>query len=131
MAFSRPTHRPLFLMRSFARFARAVRLQQTTRPTLWADWFAAAGHPVAQAARGPRFEQFSMIAQAAVHGLGAALLPRFLVQEEIDSGALVPLPGPHLQGPDAYHLVVPDARAETPLVQALRDWLLAECAGKP
>ena len=131
VALSSPAYQREQGLRRVADLARAVRLQQTTRPTLWADWFSAAGHPVAQAARGPRFEQFSMIAQAAVHGLGAALLPRFLVQEEIDSGALVPLPGPHLQGPDAYHLVVPDARAETPLVQALRDWLLAECAGKP
>ncbi|RUP30563.1 MAG: LysR family transcriptional regulator, partial [Curvibacter sp.] len=131
VALSSPAYQRAQGLRRVADLARAVRLQQTTRPSLWADWFAAAGHPVAQAARGPRFEQFSMIAQAAVHGLGAALLPRFLVQEEIDSGALVPLPGPRLQGPDAYHLVVPDARAETPLVQALRDWLLAECAGKP
>ena len=34
-----------------------------------------------------------MIAQAAISGLGAALLPRFLMEEELASGALVELPG--------------------------------------
>lgn len=126
VALCSPAYQRAQRLRRAADLARAVRLQQTTRPLLWAEWFAAAGQPVEQAARGPRFEQFAMMAQAAVHGLGAALLPRFLVQDEISSGALVVLPGPQLQGPEAYHLVVPDARAHNPLVQAFQAWLLAE-----
>ena len=107
--------------------AGAALLQQTTRPDLWAQWFERAGCDAAQPRRGPRFEQFSMMAQAAVHGLGVALLPRFLVEDEIASGALLRLPGPALQRSEAYYLVVPEARAEKPLVQAFRDWLVAQC----
>ena len=44
-------------------------LHQTTRPMLWADWFEQEGVPAPQALRGPRFEQFAMIAQAAISGL--------------------------------------------------------------
>ena len=31
---------------------------------------------------------------------------------------------------DAYYLVYPEARAQSPLVKAFRDWLVAECAGQ-
>lgn len=104
-----------------------VLLQQTTRPTQWADWFEQVGVDSAHALRGPHFEQFAMIAQAAVSGLGAALLPRFLVETEIDSGALVELFPQALTSTDAYYLVYPESRAEAPLVRAFRDWLLAQC----
>jgi LysR family glycine cleavage system transcriptional activator len=95
--------------------SRAVLLQQTTRPTQWADWFEQLGADAAHALRGPRYEQFAMIAQAAVSGLGAALLPRFLVEAEIASGELVQL------FPQAY----PESRAQAPLVRAFRDWICA------
>ncbi|BDT68850.1 glycine cleavage system transcriptional activator [Comamonadaceae bacterium OS-1] len=102
---------------------KAVLLQQTTRPTLWADWFEQVGTDGQHALRGPRYEQFAMIAQAAVSGLGAALLPRFLVEAEIASGALVQLFDQALQSSDAYYLVYPEPRAQAPLVMAFRDWI--------
>lgn len=109
--------------------ARAVLLQQTTRPTQWADWLEQVGAAGVHALRGPRFEQFAMIAQAAVSGLGAALLPRFLVETEIASGALVELFPQALTSTDAYYLVYPESRAQAPLVRAFRDWLLGQCNG--
>ena len=105
--------------------SRAVLLQQTTRPTQRADWFEQVGADGQHALRGPRYEQFAMIAQAAVSGLGAALLPRFLVEPEIASGALVQLFAQALQSSDAYYLVYPESRAQAPLVMAFRDWIRA------
>jgi LysR family glycine cleavage system transcriptional activator len=107
--------------------ARVVLLQQSTRPTQWAEWFEHAGEPTALALRGPQYEHFAMIAQAAVAQLGAALLPRFLIEQELHAGTLVSLSGPALTSADAYYLVYPEARAHTPLVTAFRDWLVAEC----
>lgn len=103
--------------------SRAVLLQQTTRPTQWADWFEQVSADGQHALRGPRYEQFAMIAQAAVSDLGAALLPRFLVEPEIASGALVQLFAQALQSSDAYYLVYPESRAQAPLVMAFRDWI--------
>jgi LysR family glycine cleavage system transcriptional activator len=105
-----------------------VLLQQTTRPTQWADWLGQVGADGVYALRGPRFEQFAMIAQAAVAGLGAALLPRFLVETEIASGALVELFPQALTSTDAYYLVYPESRAQAPLVRVFRDWILEQCA---
>lgn len=104
-----------------------VLLQQTSRPAQWADWFEQVGADSAHALRGPHFEQFAMIAQAAVSGLGAALLPRFLVETEITSGALIELFPQALTSSDAYYLVYPEARAQAPVVRAFRDWILAQC----
>ncbi|WP_394790540.1 LysR family transcriptional regulator [Rhodoferax sp.] len=111
--------------------SRLVLLQQTTRPTQWADWFEQVGADGVHALRGPRFEQFAMIAQAAVSGLGAALLPRFLVQTEIASGALVQLFPQALNSSDAYYLVYPESRAQAPLVRAFRDWILGAAKAAP
>ena len=76
---------------------------------------------------GPRFEQFAMVSQAAVAGLGLAIVPRFLIEEELRSGALVvPVDRP-ISGSEGYYLVYPQARAQLPAVVAFRDWLLGEC----
>ncbi len=114
-------------IRQIQDLSSVVLLQQTTRPAQWADWFEQVGAESTHALRGPRFEQFAMIAQAAVSGLGVALLPRFLVENEITAGALVELFPHALTSTDAYYLVYPESRANAPLVQAFRDWLLAQC----
>ncbi|MFN7156221.1 MAG: LysR family transcriptional regulator [Acidovorax sp.] len=111
--------------------ARVVLLQQSTRPTQWAEWFERVGAPTNLALRGPRSEQFAMIAQAAVSGLGAALLPRFLIEPELTAGSLIELSTTVLtSSDDAYYLVYPETRAQTPLVKAFRDWVVGECAGQ-
>jgi LysR family glycine cleavage system transcriptional activator len=111
---------------------RATLLQQATRPMLWADWFKAAGIDEVDALRGPRFEQFSMVAQAAVAGLGVALVPRFLAAEEVSEGKLLVLRSHTLSGTGGYYLVYPESRAQAPLVRSFREWILAEAgSGNP
>ena len=121
-----PAYRLRHGIREVADLASAVLLQQSTRPTQWAAWFDQVGGDFAHAMRGPRFEQFAMIAQAAVSGLGAALLPSFLVEAEIAAGTLVRLFPQSLHSADAYYLVYPKARAQTPVLLAFRDWILAQ-----
>ncbi len=107
---------------------RAPLLQQSTRPRAWASWLEQQGLPPERALMGPRFEQFAMVSQAAVAGLGLAIVPRFLVEEELRAGSLViPFDRP-VTGSGGYYLVYPEARAEWPAVIAFRDWLLEECA---
>jgi LysR family glycine cleavage system transcriptional activator len=105
---------------------RATLLQQSTRPTAWAEWFASAGVEVGNPLRGPRFEQFAMVAQAAAAGLGAALIPHFLIAEELASGRLKILFPQSLVSGGAYYLVYPEHKAETPLLRSFRDWILDE-----
>lgn len=105
---------------------RATLLQQSTRPTAWAEWFASCGVEGSNPLRGPRFEQFAMVAQAAVSGLGAALVPHFLIADELASGRLEILFPQSLVSDGAYYLVYPETKAEAPLVRSFRDWILAK-----
>jgi len=104
-------------------------LQQSSRPTQWAEWFEQVKVAAPHAMRGPRYEQFSMLAQAAASGHGLALVPRFLVEEEIAAERLVVLFREALITQHAYYLVIPEAGGGNRLVQAFREWLVGEaCA---
>ncbi len=100
-------------------------LQQSTRPDGWRQWFEAAGVDAPHALSGPRYELYSMTVAAAAQGLGVALTPRLLVEDELASGRLVvacPLSQPSGRH---YWYVTPDRADEAPGVAALRDWLCA------
>lgn len=105
-------------------------LQHTTRPNAWVEWLAAAGQSRINGLKGPRFEHFSMVIQAAIAGIGIAVLPRFLVEDEIAAGRLtIPFDIP-VRSNHAYYLVHPEEKAELPALRAFRDWLLAEVKRK-
>ena len=59
---------------------------------------------------------------------GAAVLPRFLILEELASGKLVSPFGPVVRSPTPYYLVYPPANRGLPALQCFRDWLLAQTA---
>ncbi|WP_244635953.1 LysR family transcriptional regulator [Chthonobacter albigriseus] len=105
---------------------RVPLLHQSTRPTAWRDWFAAAGVTSRNAFKGAHFDQFAMIAEAAVAGLGVALVPRFLVEEELRSGRLVVLFDAPLSSGTGYWFVYPEAKSGSALVRAFADWLKRE-----
>ncbi|MDZ7858092.1 LysR substrate-binding domain-containing protein [Sphaerotilus sp.] len=105
-------------------------LQQTTRPHAWRRWFEAAGLACEGDLRGPRYEQFSMSVQAAVLGLGVALVPDFLVADELAQGRLCQaVPQAH-DSDRAYYFVVPEGREHEPLLVRFGRWL-ADSAADP
>lgn len=109
--------------------AAAPLLQQSTRPESWRQWFRAMDAAPPQSMAGPRYELFSMLAMAAIHGLGIALMPRMLVEAELAQGLLVVLSPVPWRSDRNYYLVSPEAAREPAALGALRDWLLAEAGG--
>lgn len=99
-------------------------LQQSTRIDAWRQWFEAQGIAAAQALSGARFEQFSMTAAAAVHGMGLALVPLLLIADELARGELVVACERPLANQHAYYLVRPDGSGSPPATQIFLDWLL-------
>ena len=99
-------------------------LQQSTRQSAWADWFAAVNVAAPAVPLGPRYGQFAMVVQAAVVGLGAAIVPRFLVEPELKDGSLVVPFEQSIGSKQAYCLFYPEARRNDPALRAFRDWLL-------
>ncbi|WP_404373089.1 transcriptional regulator GcvA [Sphingomonas sp. MMS24-J45] len=105
-----------------------VLLQHTTRPLAWSQWLTDAGITDLNPEMGPSFEHFFMLIQAAVAGLGLALLPRFLIDDELRSGALVSPFARNTIYDGGYYLICPTARRDLSKIRAFRDWLLAESA---
>ena len=105
---------------------RARLLHQINRPTAWRDWFAAQGITSVDTVRGPRFELFAMLMDAAVAGVGVALLPTCLAARECADGTLTILPSHAGHRGEAYYLVIPESKRESPRVLAFRQWILAE-----
>lgn len=99
-------------------------LHLTTRPMAWADWFDAIGLEAATGLKGPRYEQFSLLAQAAAAGLGVALLPRILIEDELASGRLVAPFDVTFKSPNAYYWVVPEEKGSSGVLQHLTQWLI-------
>lgn len=97
-----------------------------SRRDAWPKWFMAAGVDNAVPAASSVFEQFMMLAQAAVSGVGAALIPRFLIEDELRSGAL--LQPFQIEAPQSgsYYFVYPADRIRSDTFQRFRDWLLRE-----
>jgi len=98
-------------------------LQQSTRPLAWRQWFDAMGVDAPRALDGPRYELFSMLAQAATLGMGVALIPPLLIEAELASGQLVVACPRALPGERAYYLVQPAQQAPSPALAAFGAWL--------
>lgn len=91
--------------------ARLPLLQQTTRPSLWLDWFRDAGIDPRSILRGPRFEHFDMVITAAVSGLGIALVPEVLAEAELADGRLELASERRLVVSAPYSLIYPERSA--------------------
>ncbi|MEX0707598.1 MAG: LysR family transcriptional regulator [Woeseia sp.] len=100
-------------------------LHLESRANAWHDWFAAQEIDVTINSPGMLCQQFSLVIQAAVAGVGVALLPRFLIHGELERGELVALLDTPFTTRMAYYLVTPTNRIDYPPVVALREWLLA------
>ena len=101
-------------------------LYLTSRPQAWNRWLRDAGVEPPAYRGGPTFEHFLMLAQAAAAGAGVALVPRFLIEPELEAGALVvPIDRP-LVTEEAYFLVYPEARLASHSLRAFRDWIVRE-----
>ncbi|MBS9722129.1 LysR family transcriptional regulator [Tianweitania sp. BSSL-BM11] len=106
-------------------------LQLATRPKLWSQWFTMAGVDAPTAFRGHRLDQFSMIIEAAIAGMGYALLPRYLIETELRTGVLQVVVDLPLQTENSYYVVTPETKQTLPLAQQFTDWLLGQVGSSP
>jgi LysR family glycine cleavage system transcriptional activator len=92
----------------------------------WSMWLAARGVRGVDGLRGPRFNQSSLVIEAAANGRGVALAKRTLAQADLEAGRLV-APLQIATAVDfAYYLVHPKAKGRLPQVKAFISWIEAE-----
>lgn len=101
-------------------------LQHFQMPALWAEFTELHGMRGAVPAHTIRYGYFSVIIEAAAAGLGAALLPRCFVRDELRGGKLVNPAGVGFDSVSACWLLLPSDRPRFPGAVALTDWLLDE-----
>ncbi|WFU71209.1 LysR substrate-binding domain-containing protein [Bradyrhizobium sp. CB2312] len=106
---------------------KAPLLGISTRPGAWDQWFSAQ-NIVGGSGQMMYFDQFATAAQAAMAGVGVALLPTFLIQDELANGKLVRALDLPIESAERYYLVWPTERSSHPPLIAFRDWVLAESA---
>jgi LysR family transcriptional regulator, glycine cleavage system transcriptional activator len=120
-----PGERSAALAMTAADIARQTLIHHTSVPTAWHLWGESHRLPDFRAQAGQYFEQYTLVIQAVIAGLGVGLLPRCLVQEELDSGQLVmPLSDEiHMQA--GFFLCHSPHKEAMPNLVAFRDWLTA------
>jgi DNA-binding transcriptional LysR family regulator len=101
-------------------------IHHRTAPELWPRWLAAARLPGPAASQGPQHDLMSMALNAALVGLGVALLPAYMADEAVAAGRLLRLSARSVVADRGYWLVLPPHAAQRAGVQALRAWLLAQ-----
>jgi len=97
----------------------------------WKPWFEAAELDWPEPTRGPMFSDTSHTMQAAVDGQGIALARSTLLGNDVHNGLLVRLFAVSVPGRYKYYLAYPPRLANSPKLDAFRQWVLAEIAAEP
>lgn len=101
-------------------------LQQASRPSLWMDWFAEAGMDHRTILRGARFEHFGMVINAAMAGIGVALVPELHVEDLLQRGNLKCISARRLSTGTTYSLICPQRSGDNATLANFRAWLSEE-----
>ncbi|MDX2480426.1 MAG: LysR substrate-binding domain-containing protein [Desulfuromusa sp.] len=104
-------------------------LHLTSRPNQWRDWFELAELTGFNTTHGTQHEHFSILISAACAGLGIALIPRFLIDEELEKKQLSIVFDISLKSDAAYYLVYPEENLSSSALKRFRTWLLDEVKG--
>lgn len=97
-----------------------------TRPQAWQEWFRQMGVDAPHPLPGTVHDQFATINQAALHGLGIALMPNYVVEQDLATGKLVAAFPEAVETVGAYYLVWPREKSDDPSLRQFRHWLASQ-----
>lgn len=107
-------------------FAKFPMLQNASRPSMWLHWLRLAGLDYKGRIQGTRFAHSDMIINAAVHGVGIAVVPTCYVESELSRNELHMPFGPSILSGDSYYAVYPERKAHQHSVVAFCSWVKRE-----
>ncbi|AFK56070.1 LysR substrate-binding domain-containing protein [Tistrella mobilis] len=105
---------------------RITLIQNVSRPSLWMHWLRAADIPFTGPILGPRFSVTDMIIEAAIAGMGLAVVPESYVLAELADGRLKPAFPQRCSSGEGFYMCCPEAFMSQNGVAAFRRWFLAE-----
>lgn len=92
----------------------------------WQHWLDAAGLSGTDVRGGMEFDLLDLVIEAACNGLGIAVVDRFMVASQLQSGQLVPVLDVEIEGHESYWLVTRTDQPEPANVRDFRAWLQSE-----
>ncbi len=99
------------------------------RKSVWQLWFKQAGLSEPERANRIFMESSMQAIEAAVNGLGIALIPELFIREDVAAKRLAIFPKQKIKSPSSFYLVFPELSLQKKKVQVFRDWLLTQAAG--
>ncbi|VFR60716.1 Glycine cleavage system transcriptional activator [plant metagenome] len=126
IAIASPAATPAGLAPEPAWAASQTLLTVASNPQAWAEWFSVHGLDHRQMRVGPSFELTSHLIQAVRAGMGVGLVPKALVEDELQRGDLVAV-SEAIASQRGYYLVYPPRNESLPALAAFKEWLLAAC----
>lgn len=120
------------LMPAGTRLAKAVKslplLHQNAALEAWPAYLEQAGIKLAHPDDGSRYGLLTMGLQAALGGMGLALLPEYVAGEDIKAGRLLRLSDEPYVSPKAYYFICREDKRDSPAMQTFIAWLLEQGA---
>lgn len=101
-------------------------LHDLYRPDEWRMWLTAAGAPGVDPTRGLKFNSTTLALEAAIEGLGVAIVNPALIERDRKAGRLIVPIDFQLPLASGHYIVYPEEHRHDPRIQALQNWLLDE-----
>lgn len=105
-------------------------LQHTTRPEMWNEYLAAMGFNSNKIEHKLAFEHFFMLIDAAIGGQGVALIPRFLIENELLNGSLLSVLDDSYNSPYSYYFICKKDALLLDKNRAFKSWLFSKVSCK-
>ena len=131
----RPVCAPALLAQSGLAARKALSglplLHQRASPKDWPNYFRSLGLPEEGMRSGPTYSLLTMGLQAALSGLGVALLPDYVTEEDLKAGRLVQVVDEPFVKKESYCLMIENSKRGSEPIEKFRSWLIEECAERP
>lgn len=101
-------------------------LEQVTLPNVWAAFLNKIGEDPGKFQFGARYQLLTMGHQAALVGLGIALLPGYVAAADVQAGRMVRLGEHYLDTPASYKLIRLTSTRKTAAMSAFASWVKQE-----
>ena len=120
------------LMPAGTPLAKAVRilplLHQNAALEAWPAYLQQTGIKLAHPHDGSRYGLLTMGLQAALGGLGLALLPEYVAGDDVKAGRLLRLSDESYVSPKAYYFICREDKRDSPAMETFIAWLLEQSA---
>jgi LysR family transcriptional regulator, glycine cleavage system transcriptional activator len=108
--------------------AKFTLLQHPSVPQAWVHWCDAHAVKGVNPLAGPQLDQFHSLIRAVMAGMGLGLVPRCLVQEDINAGLVsAPLNDGYLDD-SGYYLCYPEGKSNLTQLVHFKQWMLSQAA---